>query len=97
MSPGMRPQLKAYLGIDHDEIGARHGALSQELGRITAAIEAEQSSGRKPSGELVQALADVVKRLRKVRVRVNDQLVICISSNEGWMVGRSRVITHAAH
>src|SRR6516162_7047992 len=97
MSPGMRPQLKAYLGIDHDEIGARHGALSQELGRITAAIEAEQRTGRKPSGGFVQALADVVKRLRKVRVRVNDQLVICISSNEGWMVGRSRVITHAAH
>jgi hypothetical protein len=28
---------------------------------------------------------------------VNDQLVICISSNEGWMVGRARIITHAAH
>ena len=54
MSPGMRSQLKAYLGIDYDEMEARHGALSQELGRITAAIEAEPSSGRKPSGELVQ-------------------------------------------
>jgi hypothetical protein len=66
MSPELRHQLKAHLYIDYDEMEARHRALIQELDRINGALEAEVNAGRKPNAQLLEALKDVTKRLRKI-------------------------------
>jgi hypothetical protein len=66
MSPELRHQLKVLLGIDYDEMEARHRALIQELDRVNGALEAEVDAGRKPNTELLEALKDVTKRLRGI-------------------------------